>query len=283
MSSDTAHASVRPVSETLKQYGRSVAGGLLFAVAAIYTMEIWWQGYTSPPYVVLVTFLGTLGLLVAYGHYAGMRSDKGLVADVSEALESLALGFLITAIVLKLAGQLPSGISWFEGISRVVMVGVNASIGVAVGATQLGNDPDEGKGGPGSESQEKGSIGHEVALALLGAVLIASSVAPTEEILMIAVQAEAWEALVLALLSFGIALGVVSYTNFKGSSSEGSVFAGGPVGDAFVTYAVGLLAAGALLWTAGRFGGAGPAATLNMIVYLGLPASLGASAGRMLL
>ena len=278
--------SVRPVSETLKQYGRSIAGGLLFAIASIYTMEIWWQGYTTPPYVVLVTFLGALLVLVAYAHYAGMRDEKTLFSDVAEGVESLALGFLITALLLKLIGQLPSGISWFEAVARVVMVGVNASIGVAVGSTQLGKDPDEGQDGESGEkkeSEEKGSIGHEVVLSFLGAILISSSVAPTEEVLMIAVQAKPWEALVIAVLSFVIALGVVSYTNFKGSSSDGSVFAGGPFGDACVTYAVGLLAAAALLWTAGRFGETGFAATMNMIVYLGLPAALGASAGRMLL
>lgn len=277
---------VRPISETLKQYGRSIAGGLLFAVAAIYTMEIWWQGYTTPPHVVLTTFVGALVVLAAYAHYAGMRDEKTIVSDVMEALESLALGFLITALLLKLIGQLPSEISWFEAISRIVMVGVNASIGVAVGSTQLGKDPDEqkdGESGEKSEGQEKGSIGHEVVLSFLGAILISSSVAPTEEILMIGVQAKAWEALVISILSFGIALGVVSYTNFKGSSSDGSVFAGGPFGDACVTYAVGLLASAALLWTAGRFGETGFSASLTMVVYLGLPGALGASAGRMLL
>ena len=278
-------SSTRPLSETLKQYGRSVAGGLLFAVASIYTMEIWWQGYTTPPYVVLVTFLGTLALLVAYAHYAGMRDEKSLLSNVSEALESLALGVLVTVVVLKLAGQLPPGISWYEGIARVVMVSVNVSIGVAVGATQLGNDPDEGESSEGeSEENEKGNFRHEIALSLLGAVLIGSSVAPTEEILMIAVQSDPWQALVLALLSLGIALGVVSYTNFKGSANgEASVFAGGPLGDALVTYAIGLLAAAAMLWTAGRFGDAGTATTITMIAYLGLPCALGASAGRLLL
>ena len=277
---------VRPVSETLKQYGRSVAGGLLFAVAAIYTMEIWWQGYTTPPYVVLTTFVGTLVVLVAYAHYAGMRDEKTLFSDVSEAVESLALGFLLSVLILKLIGQLPSEASWFETVSRVVMVGVNASIGVAVGSTQLGADPDEksdSEEGEKSEQEEKGSIGHEVVLSFLGAILIASSVAPTEEILLIGVQAAPWQTLTIAVLSFGIALGVISYTNFKGSGSGGSVFAGGPFGDACVTYAVGLLAAAALLWTAGRFGETSFSASLSMIIYLGLPGALGASAGRMLL
>ncbi len=279
----SSSATTRPIPETLKQYGRSSAGGLLFAVACIYTMEIWWQGYVTPPHVVLVTFVGTFFVLLAYGHYAGLRDSKSLIGNASEAVESIALGFTITAILLLLTGQLSLEMSASEIISRIVMVGVYVSIGVAVGATQLGSDPDESSDGEKSEKQEKGSIGHELAFAFLGAILIASSVAPTEEILLISVQAHEWQALLIALVSFSIALGIVSYTNFKGSAQDGSIFAGGPFGDACVTYAIGLLASAALLWTAGRFGETGFDATLTMIIYLGLPASLGASAGRLLL
>ena len=280
-----AASSTRPIPETLKQYGRSVAGGLLFAIAAIYTMEIWWQGYVTPAYVVLITFAANVLVLAAYAHYAGVRDDKGLKASFYEAMECLALGFVLTAALLFFIGQLSSEMSVFEIMSRIVMVGVYVSIGVAVGATQLGDDPDEGDdGGEKSEEQEKGHIGHEAALSFLGAILISSSVAPTEEVLLISVQAQGWQTLVVALISFVIALGIVSYTNFKGTAThDNSVFAGGPLGDAVVTYAVALLASAAILWTAGRFGGTGLDATLAMIVFLGLPASLGAAAGRLLL
>ena len=282
MASSAASTSVRPVTETLKMCGRALAGGLLFAVASMYTMEIWWQGYTVSPVIVLVTFLVTLFVLTAFAHYAGMSDEKTLLSDVIEGTQSITLGFLATWIVLNLAGQLSFEMSAAEYVARIIMVGVSGAIGVAVGTTQLGSDPDEESG---KEEKEKGNVGHELTLSALGAVLIGISVAATEEVLLIAVGASPWESLALALLSFVIALGVVSYTNFKGSAAddEDGVFAGGPLGDAFVTYAVALLVSAAMLWSAGRFGGMAIGPMIHLTVYLGLPCALGASAGRMLL
>ena len=276
-------ARTRPVSETLKRYGRAVAGGLLFAVACLYTMEIWWEGFTSPTPVILATFTANLFILTAYAHYAGFHDDKSLLNNVAEAVEAITLGFLITVIVLKLVGQLPPGTSFDAGLGRVVMTGVFTSIGVAVGTTQLGADPDEGEGREnGKEQDEKGSLGHELLFSVLGAILIGSSVSPTDEIVMIAHQSPTWAVLAIAVLSFAIALGIVAYVGFKGSGGD-TIFAGGTLGDACVTYAVAIVVSAALLWSSSRFGGVGFATGLHYVVYLALPCALGSSAGRMLL
>ena len=148
---------------------------------------------------------------------------------------------------------------------------------------RLGQDPDEGEGGKGGkEENEQGSLGHELTFSILGAILIGSSVAPTEEIIMVAVQSPTWAVLALAVLTFVIALGIVAYVGFKGSGDD-TIFAGGAFGDACVTYAVALLVAAALLWSAGRLDGIGFGAALHYTVYLALPCALGSSAGRMLL
>ena len=283
MSDAAAAQPTRPISETLKRYGRAVAGGLIFAAASLYTMEIWWQGFTTPTPVVLTTFVAMLFILTAYAHYAGFHSEKSIPNNIAEALEAVTLGFLITLVVLKLVGQLPPGTSLGAAIGRIVMTGISASIGVAVGTTQLGQDPDEEEGEQsGKEQKEKGSLLHEFTFSVLGAILIGSSVAPTEEIIMIAVQSPTWAVLVIAILSFLISLGIVAYVEFKGAGGD-SIFAGGTLGDACVTYGVALLVAAALLWSAGRLGGVGFGSALHYTVYLALPCSLGSSAGRMLL
>ena len=276
-------SSTRPITETLKRYGRATAGGLLFAVASIYTMEFWWQGFTTPTHVLLVTFIATLAILTAYAHYAGFHNEKSIGANVAEALEALTIGFAITLLMLKLIGQLPPGISFSEALGRVVMTGVSVAIGVAIGTTQLGQDPDEKEGGgQGKEKKEQGSLGHDFTFSILGAILIGFSVSSTEEIVMIAVQSPTWAALALAVLTFGISLGIVSYVGFKGSG-DSTIFAGGSFGDACVTYGAALLVSAALLWSAGRFEGVGFASSLHYIVYLALPCALGSAAGRLLL
>ena len=271
-------AATRPISATLMQYGRSVAGGLLFAVAAMYTMEIWWQGYSTPAHVIVTTFVAMLGLLMAYAHYDGFEDSNSVGDNAFEAMESIALGFSLSALVLFLVGQLPPGASVFEIVARITMVGVHASIGVAVGAAQLG----EASGDEEEDASEKSGIVHDVALSVLGAVLIGSCVAPTEEIVMVSVEAQAWQVLAVAVFSLLVTLGIVSYVGFRGSSGD-SAFVGGPLGGACATYGLALLAAAGLLWSGGRYDALGFAASIDAIVILGLPCALGASAGRMLL
>ena len=272
--------STRPIPQTLREYGRALAGGLLFSVAALYTMEIWWQGYTVPTGVVLARFGGSMVLLTAYVRVAGITSGGTLLDDVAEALEALALGVAVTVGVLKLAGQLPPGTSWAEGVQKAVLSSTVTAVGVAIGTTQLGQASDDVE----DDDDASGSWQRELTLMVLGAFLLGMSVAPTEEILMIGVEAPPWAPLVTAVLSFGIALSVVSYTAFRGAAdADEARFPGGPLGDAFVTYATALLVSALFLWSTGQTTGLSPLVALNLTVYLGLPCALGASAGRLLL
>ena len=272
-----SESSRRPIPQTLKEYGRATAGGLLFASASLYTMEIWWQGYTVPSHIVFVRFLGVLALLTAYSHYDGLHDGASLWHDVFEAFEAIALGFLITVVTLKLAGQLPSGIGGREAIQRVVMAGGVTAIGVAVGTAQLGAEDDDE-----DEDASHGGMLHGLALSVLGAFLIGSSVAPTEEILMIGSESPGWAALAAALLSYVLALGIVSYVQFRGSGRVGEI-TGHAAADAVVTYAAALTVSAYLLWSTGQFEGLGGLAALDLVVYLGFPCTLGAAAGRLLL
>ena len=281
--------STRPISKTLREYGRALAGGLLFSTASLYTMEIWWQGYTLPTGMVLARFAGSLLLLYAYVRVAGITAGGSFRDDVAEAFEALALGFGMTLVMLKLAGQLPPGVSLTEAVQRIVMSGTVTAIGVAVGTTQLGQasdeeeDQDEGEDER-DDADSPGNWRRELSLTVLGAFLIGTSVAPTEEILLIGVESPGWAPLVTAALSFLIGLGIVSFIAFRGSNdADESRFAGGPLGDAVVTYAVALVAAAAMLASTGQFGGLGLIAATDLVVYLGLPCTLGASAGRLLL
>ncbi|NNF57685.1 MAG: DUF2391 family protein [Rhodothermaceae bacterium] len=66
--------STRPVSKTLKGYGRGIVGGMIFALAPLYTIEIWWQGFIAAPYVLVIATLGTLAVLVAYAQQGFIRT-----------------------------------------------------------------------------------------------------------------------------------------------------------------------------------------------------------------
>ncbi|MEP0547396.1 MAG: TIGR02587 family membrane protein [Rhodothermales bacterium] len=277
-------APTRPVAETLTEYGRGLAGGLLFSLPLLYTMEVWWQGHLAPPGRQLAYVVGMFGLLVAYTHVVGLRQDRSLQENLHEALEAVALGLFAAAVVLTLAGRLS-----LEGISAVTlgkltMEGMVTAIGVAVGTTQLGASEGEQDSGEERDEPEPRGLLAEVAFALLGAVLVASNVAPTEEILLIAVETHTVSLLLIVVLSLGFALGMVRYAGFRGAGRlEDDPLAGHPLWGSVVTYAAALAASAAMLWAFGRFDGAGWSEVVRQIVVLGLPAVLGAAAGRLLL
>ena len=277
----SSDSGTRSIPTSLKGYGRGIVGGLLFALAPLYTSEVWWQGFIADPEILLLSVIGTFAVLVAYAHYAGIHNSDSLFEEVLEAFEILAIGFLTGTVVLKLLGQLPQGLAFEVVLSRVILEGLVSSIGVAVGSAQLGQNPDDSSS---SDTPDTRGLIHEFSYSVLGALLVVAGFAPTMEIVVIALEAPPWAAWGTAVLSFLLALGVMSYFNFKGSKRmEDCVYAGGPLGDAFVTYSIALVLSAILLWTIGRFDGTGLAPSLYMVVYLAFPATVGAAVGRLIL
>lgn len=277
--SHTVSDAIRPVSETLREYGRGVMGGLLFAFAPLYTMEVWWQGFLAPPPILLLALGSTLALLTTYSYYGGVHeeTERSWLGHLLEALETYAIGFVLAFVVLKLLGQLPSNLSWGVAVARLTLEGSASAVGVAIGSAQLGADPD-------GEEAEPRAVIHELAYSVLGGIVIAAGFLSTEEVVTTALEAAPWARLAVVGVSFALALGAVSYLNFRGSgSSHSGVYAAGPLGDAAVTYGLALVLSAGLLWSIGRFDGLALAPALDITVYLAWPTVLGTSVGRLLL
>ena len=244
-------------------------------------MEIWWQGFIAQPRVLVLAIALTYIILVAYAYYAGLHDSNTLAANLFEALEALAIGTVVAFVVLTLVGQLTFDLSFRAYLSKLTIESLTCAIGVAVGSTQLGQDPNE----DGGDSKVKNyTLIHAGAYSILGSLIIVSGFTPTMEIVAIALEAPYWATLGTMLVTFAMALAIVSYIGFKGADRvEDGIYAGGPIGDAFVTYAVGLVLSALLLWSVGRLQDVGFSAQIAMIVYLAWPATLGAAVGRFLL
>jgi uncharacterized membrane protein len=121
-------------------------------------------------------------------------------------------------------------------------------------------------------------------VALCGAVLFAANVAPTEEIVRIAAAMSVWRLLGLAVLSLALGALILYYSEFTGARKHvqfdrhHDVLVG-----MVVTYAVALAASALLLGFFGRFDGQGLVTCLAQTIVLGVAATMGASAGRLLL
>ena len=287
---------------SVREYARGIAGGLLFSLPLLYTMEMWEMGLVAEPGRLLVGLGFGFLLLLGYNRYAGLRCDAGLAEVVIDTVEELGLGLLLAAAILWLLGSIDEGTRMPELMGKVVIEGLAVAIGVSVGTAQLGG---ETPGVAGEEEQENDDdacaaarlsasevepargpawfVG-QLTLATCGAVLVAANVAPTEEIEDIARALSVMQLLGLTGLTVAIGVLVLYSSDFHGSRDH-VLFHGRSdvLFGALATYLVSMLAAAALLWFFGRFDDNGPAFCLAETIVLGLPTAIGASAGRLLL
>ncbi|HZH32865.1 MAG TPA: TIGR02587 family membrane protein [Pyrinomonadaceae bacterium] len=293
----------RSVAESFQEYGRGVAGGLMFSLPLLYTMEVWWAGLNAHPWRLAAYILATFLLLLGYNRFAGLRHDAGITEVVMDSVEELGMGFIIAAVTLYLLGRVTHGMALNEIVGQIVIEAMTVAIGVSVGTAQLGgggadaSEVDEdaqakgrkrsGKAGRtdgGCDGEPELHFGGQMLLALCGATLFAANVAPTEEIVMIAVEISWMRLLGLAFVSLLIGALILHYSEFRGArefvrtDDFGAIVAG-----SVATYAVALVASGMILWFFGRFDGVTLYTSLAQTIVLSLAATLGASAGRLLL
>ena len=282
------------IDNSLHEYGRGVAGGLIFSLPLLYTMEVWWVGFTIEPLRLLVYVLATFTLLLGYNRYAGLHVDATWLEVVIDSVEEMGIGLVISTAFLVLLGRLALDMDTQEIVGKIVMEGMTVAIGVSVGTAQLGgggkregeqqDDPtprrsrDTARGLPGIHSID------QIVIGFCGAVLIGANIAPTDEILLIAVEISSWSLIGLVTVSILAGVLILFFSEFPGSRAL-------PDEDRFIavasrgieTYAAALVAAALLLWFFGQLDGAPFATGLSQVIVLGVATTLGASAGRLLL
>lgn len=289
-----AEASKKSASDSLKEYGRGVSGGLLFSVPLLYTMEVWWLGFLSSPARLLGFLAVTLLLLLGYNRFSGFREDATWLEVITDSIDSLGIGLVTAAAVLAILGRITTGMPLEIVIGKIAIEAGVVAIGISIGTAQLGSESSDD--GSGKESRDSGKSGDsdeprpssvafdEVVIGLFGGVAFAANVAPTEEIVLIASEISFPRLLMLAVFSFAVAAIILHYSEFKGSHKIADAETPWHVaGGAAATYAVALVTSATILWFVGRFDGAPTSLIMAQTVVLGFPTVLGASAARLLL
>ena len=274
----------RPLLESFQEYGRGIIGGLLFSVPMLYTMEVWWHGFIASPQRLLYFVAATFVLLLAYNRYAGMRRDSGWREIVVDSIEELGIALLLSSLILFLLGRIGAESNWQSILGKIVVEAMIVAIGVSIGTAQLGGGSDEDGGKDGSSHSDGPDPWAQTVIAFCGATVFAANVAPTEEIVMISLQVSPARLLGLAALSILIGAVTLFFSGFVGAKRfvlRDGMFT---IVFAVVTcYATALASSAMMLWFFGRFEGASLPVIVSMIVTLGFPAVLGASAGRLLI
>jgi putative integral membrane protein (TIGR02587 family) len=272
----------------------AVAGGAIVGMPLLYTMEMWWHGMTLGPRHLLALIVAILVTNFAFSLVSGFRRESTVGEAVMESVTSVGIGIVFSALILWLTGELKPAMSPAEIIGKVLLEAAAVSIGVSFANAQVRDksrtgDGDErpGDGGAGTpEDPEREQLRadlRDASAALAGATLFALNIAPTEEVVLIASRLAPWQLLVL--LGFSVALCYVIL--FASGFEEHVVHVRSPFQHAYaetiLTCAIALLVATALLWLLGEPGNlSNPSNAVAAVVTLGLPATVGAAAGRLI-
>lgn len=279
----------KPLKESIEEYARGIIGGLLFSFPLLYTMEVWETAYLVQPFHLIIIVLATFLLLLGYNRYAGMHPDTSWKNVAIDSFEEIGIGLLLSFIFLLMLNRIQIGTTPLDEImGKVIIEAMFVSIGVSIGTAQLGSsDGERGKDAT-PEKEQKDSIrsgrSAMVVLALCGSIVVGGSVAPTEEVLLIALQAKPVHVFFMAVASLALSMAVFYFSNFKGTDhQEKNPTPYEMIFDICLIYITALVASAFVLWYFRGFADLSPWNIISQCVVLGVIASMGASAGRLLI
>ena len=260
--------------------GRAIAGAIIFGLPLLMTMEMWRLGVYMPAWKLALLLVLFFPFLVVLAWHSGFEPTFSWRDDVVDALVAYAVGFVASLLVLWLLGLLGPGMSLREMAGKVVLQALPASIGALLAQSQLGEreETQVTRGGVARYSSE-------LFVMAVGALFLAFNLAPTEEMLLLAVSMPAWVAALLMLVSLMAMHAFVYSVAFRGRPDPQKRPSGWHLWLRFtvVGYAIALLLSAFMLWAFGRFDGASLAMGLQAVAVLGFPAAIGAAAARLIL
>lgn len=280
----------RSFGESAQNLIRAVGAGLLIGLPLLFTQELWANGFVLHPHKIVLLLVVAFVVVVGYNTASGFRAEGSALDTLIDSIEAMGLGILVALVVLVLFGRIEADMGIREIAGKVSLEAIPIAFGASLARSQLASpedEPEEGSRDGAEEASEGRQIGpaHRLFVAAGGALLFALNVAPTDEVVVLGMEAD-WPLLIAVMaVSLLITLALVFYADFRGGRDPhpGDSPMDHPLGETLAAYAISLGVSLALLWAFDRTDGVALPAILGMTVLLGLAASLGAAVGRLVL
>jgi putative integral membrane protein (TIGR02587 family) len=273
------------VSQSAQDLVRAAGGGLLIGLPLLYTMEMWWHGFLLPHWKILLLLGVTFVIVIGYSALSGFRRDRSLLQLLVDAVETMGIAAVVATLALLALGRIGPDVGLREAVGKVALQMIPIAFGASLAATQLAA-PGEDDGDTGSAAGDRAAVGTlgRLFVAAGAALLFALNVAATEEPMLLGIEAGPWLLVGVMIGSYLVTLAIVFYADFRGGRSApiGKGVVSGPFTETAAAYAISLIVSLLLLWSFGRTDGMGLSAVIGQVVMLGVVASFGAAAGRLL-
>jgi len=276
------------VRETVRDLIRAAGGGLLVGLPLLYTVEMWDHSFLLPSWKIVVLLGVAFVVVVGFSAVSGFRRERSWAELLIDSVETMGIAAVVATVAMLLLGRIGLETSLRDAVGKIALEMIPVAFGVSLAGSQLASPDDdpEDAAAQGSSVGDGAGVGAfgRLFIAGGGALLFALNIAPTEEPLLLGVEAEWWLLLLVIPATLAMTFAIVFYADFRGGRSldAGDSPLAHPLTETLAAYAVSLLVSLLLLWAFGRTDGVGVRAIIGQVIMLAAVASFGAAAGRLL-
>lgn len=270
---------------------RGASGGFLFGMPLLYTVEVWWIGSSTLPSEMLIALGISFFVVYLLNQSEGFRATLEIrpIDALMETVEAMAIGIVCALVSLILIGRITLETPLNETLGKLVFECIPFTIGVALARSTLSSDRASRtlrKARPRPENGGFRTFLIDIDATLIGALFIAFSIAPTEEVSLLAASVSPLWLLLIMIASLALSYCIVfvaGLTNQKERRQQQG-FLQHPINETLICYLVCLSASALMLWFFQQLTWEDPwQEWLSDTLMLGLPATIGGAAGRLVI
>ncbi len=276
---------------------RGAAGGFLFGIPLLYTFEVWQTGSYIKPSLMLSILAVTYLVVFFFNRVEGFRHQKrtNLSDVILESIEVLAIAIICATLMLFLLQRITFNTSLQEALGKITFESVPFALGVALSRLILTEDDSKNFSEHSRQTKDfmdeniKKVKGANQTLSdlggtITGAIIIAFSIAPTDEVTELGVASSPPWLIAIILASLLISYLIVfaaGFGNQKQRKQQQGLFQT-PESETIFSYLISLFASVLMLLFFQKVSFVDPwFIWLRYAIILGLPASIGGAAGRL--
>jgi len=258
--------------------GRAAGGAIVFTMPIMMTMEMWQLGFYISPLRLVALIVLSLPLFISLSSLVGFRKSKGFSDNVADVFVAYAVTFVATGIVLVTLGIITFETKAHVIYTMLLLQAVPGTLGALLARNIVGESSER-------DENDQRTYRDDLTILAAGAVFLAFSLAPTEEMILLSYMMSNVHTLALLLLTlplmhaFAIAGADVTGDDLKQWSTHRQLFLRFTAMGYLIAFAISIF----MLWVFESTSDQSLHNTIKTTVVLAFPAGIGAAASRLIL
>jgi putative integral membrane protein (TIGR02587 family) len=274
--------------DEFREFLRGMSGAFLLGIPLLYTMEMWFIGEVLTETEILSLLVFAFVMNYALATLGWFRRETHRAGTLEEAIDSMAVGIVTSIVVLATLNRISWDLPFGSNVGMIALEAVPLSIGTSLSNLLFargGTDAHENMSTQHHRAKESTIVQRtltDIGATIAGAAIIGFSIAPTDEVTMLANELGSGHELALIFLSLVITYSIVFISGFdpQGEMSDHGIFQH-PLTETTMSYVVALALSFVLLLLFNQVSWDDPLHHIvSQVLVLGFPAAIGGAAGR---